>query len=243
MSLKNFAFDSFGFMGFDLTLRKRAEFLKNIRNSYVLDVGCGSNAYLSFFMSRQGNRVLGVDRDEGAIKSTRGRSTGRGRVEFRVIEVKNLDSLGEKFDCAVCMEVIEHIKDDDKLLRDLCSVLKKGGLLVLSTVNKDSWFVKKYPGGVSKEEDGGHVRLGYGIKELEEKLERNGFVVEESSSCVGVISQKAIAFEQMMRKPRSLTYNPFFRAVLFPFLYSITLFDGSRNSPDDFTLVVRARKK
>ncbi len=243
MSLKNFALDSLGFMGFDLTLRKRAEFLKNIRNSYVLDVGCGSNAYLSFLMSRQGNRVFGVDINEGAIKSARGRSAGKGRVEFRVMEVKNLDSLGEKFDCVVCMEVIEHIKDDEKLLRDLCSVLKKGGLLVLSTMNKDSWFSKKYPDSISKEEDGGHVRLGYGKTELEEKLKRNGFAVEQSASCIGVITQRILALEYRLRKPKPLAYNTVFRAFIFPFLYSITLFDGSRNNPEDLTLVVRARKK
>jgi ubiquinone/menaquinone biosynthesis C-methylase UbiE len=242
MGLKDFVLSS-NFMGFDLTLRKRAEFLKNVRNSYVLDVGCGSNAYLSFLMGRQGNRVLGVDRDEGAIKSARQRSAGNERMQFKVIDARRLNSLDEKFDCAVCMEVIEHIKDDEKLLRDLCSLLKKGGLLILSTVNRDSWLAKKCSHDISEEEDGGHVRDGYGKKELEEKLKRNGFVVEESTSCIGGITQRALALEYRLRKPKLLAYNTVFRALIFPFLYSISLFDSSKNNPEDMTLVVMARKK
>jgi len=143
----------------------------------------------------------------------------------------------------VCMEVIEHIRDDEKLLEDLCSLLKKGGKLILSTVSKDSWFSKKYPDSISKEEDGGHVRLGYSRKELEEKLKRSGFSIEGSASCIGVITQRVLALEYRLRKPKLLSYNTAFRALIFPFLYSITLFDSSRDNSNDFTLIVTARKK
>jgi len=241
-TLKKFILDDLGFLGFDLTIRKRVAYLKGIKHKSVLDVGCGDNGYIPYLLCRQGNNVLGIDKRAEAIGSARKAHLGKKELDFRQMDISNLGILKEKFDCAVCMEVIEHIIDDRKLLRNMHAAIRKGGLLVVSTININSQIAKEPADTVLETEDGGHVRRGYTKKELEEKIREAGFKVLQSSSCVGRITRQAILLEQRVRKHSRIRYNLLLRALLFAFLYPITLLDNSHDNPEDMTLIITARR-
>ena len=83
-------------------------------------------------------------------------------------EVQDVRSLGErrdlfnKFDIILCAENIEHILNDNKLMKDMAYCLKEGGKLILTTPNSGYIPIGKGDAGpFLKIEDGGHVRKGY----------------------------------------------------------------------------------
>lgn len=232
--MKRCLLDNLGFMGFDLTIRKRAGYLKYIRNQKVLDIGCGDNGYIAYLLYRQGNEVMGIDKRKEAVESSR---RMHPEIQFEQINLNDLRMLNMKFDIVVCMEVIEHIIEDKQLLRNIHSKLNDGGKLLLTTINSSSKNARETR--VSKTEDGGHIRAGYSKGELDLILTEAGFKVEECSSCVGRITQEAILLEQ---RARELNNNILFRAVLFGLLYPFAMLDSSRDKDDDMTLVFEAVK-
>ncbi|MEY2486950.1 MAG: hypothetical protein QOH39_2598, partial [Verrucomicrobiota bacterium] len=89
---------------------------------------------------------------------------------------------------------IEHILDDQKLMRDLSNSLKPAGLLLLTTPNlKYRPLTRDDDGPWSPIEDGGHVRRGYSETHLRELCKTAGLAVDEISYCSGFVSQKLTA--------------------------------------------------
>jgi SAM-dependent methyltransferase len=130
---------------------------------------------------------------------------GLGGVAFPVGDLRELDRLAGDlglFDQVYCLEVIEHILDDRKLLRDLAAVIRPGGQLLLTTPSKDHRpFVGER---VSGREDGHHVRIGYTFDELDALLAEAGFRVTEHASVSGLVSQAG--FNVMYRLNPVLPY-------------------------------------
>jgi SAM-dependent methyltransferase len=111
---------------------KRYEFAAPFcRGREVLDAGCGVG-YGSAFLGGVARRVVGVDRDEGAIAYARERYA-RPNVEFRVGNVLRLDVGDAEFDAVCSFETIEHVDDVDAFVAELARVLRPGGVLVVST--------------------------------------------------------------------------------------------------------------
>lgn len=71
-------------------------------------------------------------------------------VEFRLAKVPPLPFEDESFDCVVSFQVIEHIKQDKALVKEVRRVLRKGGRFVVSTPNKamsltrNPWHIREY---------------------------------------------------------------------------------------------------
>jgi 2-polyprenyl-3-methyl-5-hydroxy-6-metoxy-1,4-benzoquinol methylase len=159
----------------------------------TLDVGCGSGAF-TLYAARRGNVALGLSWDEGCnrIARERARILGLDGAEFLECDVRELDrganGLG-RFDQIICMETIEHIKDDRKLVADLAALLEPGGRLLLTTpagghrplVGDDM---------LSETEDGGHVRYGYTTADLRALFAGAALEVVSEEALGGVVSQQ-----------------------------------------------------
>jgi SAM-dependent methyltransferase len=162
----------------------------------LLDVGCGSGAF-TMGAARRGYEAVGLSWDERnqAVAMSRATLLGLQNISFPICDVRRLDERGElhgRFDIALCFENIEHIIDDQKLVKDIYDCLKPGGRMLLSTPNY--FYHPLSPGDrgpFPQIEDGGHVRRGYSAGMLEELCERVGFRVEEIGCVSHYFSQRS----------------------------------------------------
>ena len=105
----------------------------------VVDVGCGDGA-LIHFCARQGAEVYFVDRDEARLASTRQKVEGSAARSFHGI-LSDCDPipLGDALcDLVICTEVLEHVPDPAKFLRELIRVAKPGGKLLITVPDSRS---------------------------------------------------------------------------------------------------------
>jgi 2-polyprenyl-3-methyl-5-hydroxy-6-metoxy-1,4-benzoquinol methylase len=158
----------------------------------TLDVGCGSGAF-TFYASKIGNSSLGIshDEDNNSKARTRAEILHLRNIEFMTSDVASLRSLVDrlgKFDQVVCLETIEHIKEDQKLVSDLSFALKPGGRLLLTTPFK--YYRRLLGDRLSETQDGGHVRWGYTHHEMKALFEENGLRVVAQEYISGFVSQQ-----------------------------------------------------
>ncbi|NIK53343.1 bifunctional 2-polyprenyl-6-hydroxyphenol methylase/3-demethylubiquinol 3-O-methyltransferase UbiG [Xanthomonas arboricola] len=103
----------------------------------VLDVGCGGGL-LSESMARLGAQVTAIDLAPELVKVARLHSLESGvQVDYRVQSVEDLAAEQPgSFDAVTCMEMLEHVPDPAAIIRACASLLKPGGKLFLSTLNR-----------------------------------------------------------------------------------------------------------
>jgi len=106
-----------------------------IKGKVVLDVACGSG-YGSFYLAEKGaKKVFGIDNSEETIKYAK-RTYPHPKVEYSVGDALDLKLPGNSIDVVVSFETIEHVPDHRRFLGEVKRVLKKDGLLIISTPNK-----------------------------------------------------------------------------------------------------------
>jgi 2-polyprenyl-3-methyl-5-hydroxy-6-metoxy-1,4-benzoquinol methylase len=161
----------------------------------LIDIGCGTGAFTTGLALR-GYRTLGLSWDERDQKMARERAamSGAKNASFDVLDVRRLDArpdLQDRFDVAICCEVIEHILDDAKLLRDAAGCLKPGGRLLLTTPNAAYRPITPEDAGpFPPVETGWHVRKGYTPDDLTRLCQQSGLELQAISYCSGFVSQK-----------------------------------------------------
>lgn len=109
----------------------------------LLDIGCGGGL-LSEPMARLGAEVVGADAAERNIPVARLHAEQSGLViDYRHTTAEALAEAGERFDVVLNMEVVEHVADPLAYLTACHDLLKPGGLMVCSTLNRNpkSWLM------------------------------------------------------------------------------------------------------
>jgi len=102
----------------------------------LLDAGCGDGRYLAVLpgLGPVPARVVGTDIADSILRTARAAAEAAG-VEAELVR-GNLESLSfpdDSFDVVLCVQVIEHLLDPTRGLRELARVLRPAGLLILST--------------------------------------------------------------------------------------------------------------
>jgi len=108
-----------------------------LRGAKVLDVGCGGGL-LSEALARAGADVTAIDLAADLIKVAKLHGLESGvKVDYRVQPVETLAAEQPgAFDAVTCMEMLEHVPDPGAILSACASLLKPGGRLFVSTLNR-----------------------------------------------------------------------------------------------------------
>ncbi|WNL45076.1 bifunctional 2-polyprenyl-6-hydroxyphenol methylase/3-demethylubiquinol 3-O-methyltransferase UbiG [Dyella sp. BiH032] len=109
----------------------------DLRGARVVDVGCGGGL-LSEALARAGAQVTGIDLGEKVIDVARLHlHESQLQVDYRVQSSAALAAAEPaSFDAVCCMELIEHVPDPAALVADLAALVKPGGLVFMSTINR-----------------------------------------------------------------------------------------------------------
>ncbi len=103
----------------------------------ILDIGCGGGL-LSEPMARLGAEVVGADAAAGNIPVAEVHARQSGlTIDYRHTTAEALAAAGERFDAVLNMEVVEHVSDPLAYLTACHDLLKPGGLMVCSTLNRN----------------------------------------------------------------------------------------------------------
>ena len=106
----------------------------------VLDIGCGGGI-LADAMARKGAEVLGIDLAGKALKvaqlhALEAQTPG---VSYREVSAEALaDEQPESFDVVTCMEMLEHVPDPSSVVRACAALVKPGGHVFFSTINRNA---------------------------------------------------------------------------------------------------------
>jgi 2-polyprenyl-6-hydroxyphenyl methylase / 3-demethylubiquinone-9 3-methyltransferase len=102
----------------------------------VLDIGCGGGL-LCEPLARLGAKVTGIDPAGENIEIAKAHGDRAGlAIDYRRATVEDLARQGEIFDVVLAMEVVEHVADVPAFLAACERVLKPGGVLLMSTLNR-----------------------------------------------------------------------------------------------------------
>lgn len=103
----------------------------------ILDIGCGGGL-LCEPMARLGATVVGADAAPRNIPVARVHAEAQGlQIDYRVTTAEAMAEAGEQFDAVLNMEVVEHVADPQAYLNACHALLKSGGLMTCSTLNRN----------------------------------------------------------------------------------------------------------
>ena len=103
----------------------------------LLDIGCGGGL-LAEPMARLGAEVVGADAAERNIPVARLHAEQSGLdIDYRHTTAEALVEAGETFDVLLNMEVVEHVSDPQAYMDACRALLKPGGLMICSTINRN----------------------------------------------------------------------------------------------------------
>ncbi len=210
----------------------------------ILDIGCGDGFY-DWRVSRTGARVTGLDLHDKRLAYAR-RHYGGERTEFLALDAEQADLPPGSFDKAMSLCVMEHLGDDERVLRNVARALKPGGRFVFSGDSLSN------PGIRPVERDRHRRRYAvntfYTPAVVRAKLDRAGFDVEETGFVLARPLELALVRVSwaLDRSPRVLSPVRPLGYLVLGAVWAAARAWPRRQGPapsGGLTMVVRARKR
>ena len=139
------------------------------KETRILDIGCSGGVLLKILKSKGYLNLTGIDFSPEAIAQCK----KNGLDNVFVMDAHTPAFADESFDLIISSDCLEHLKDDELALKSWQRILKRGGEAVI--------FVPAFMSLWSEHDIINHHFRRYRKKELIEKSERAGFVVEKAS--------------------------------------------------------------
>lgn len=179
------------------------------RFSAVLDAGCGDGSYVLYMASTYPHlHVTGKD-----IMEFKG-SNPFPNAEFVRCDLAHLAD-HEEYDFIYCIDVLEHIPDNSRVVQNIFTALKPGGFLYVHTPDRmpgkhilPAMFLKNF----HKWEEEEHIGDMYTLEELEAALRQRGFDILLTQHTFGLVGQFAWELDRMT------DMSLLIKVLLMPFL-------------------------
>jgi len=119
----------------------RTNFIKksiDLKNKSIIDVGCGGGLLCENLISKD-TRVKGIDMSKNAIEIAKTHQTINNlKIDYELINLEDLiNKSNERYDALTCLELIEHVPNPEKLIKDCINITKKESDLFFSTLNRN----------------------------------------------------------------------------------------------------------
>ena len=187
----------------------------------IFDAGMGFGQY-TFFMAKRfpDSTILAVDVKDEQVEDCRKffSKCGYNNVKFEIADLTKIE-YRDKFDFILCVDVMEHIVEDELVFKNFFSALKKGGKLLVNTPSNlggsdahdddDESFIEE------------HARIGYSKEDITEKMNRAGLEVESFDYAYGKYG--TISWRFGIKYPILIAGASKFFILLLPFYYLFTL--------------------
>ncbi|NUN07531.1 MAG: class I SAM-dependent methyltransferase, partial [Bdellovibrio sp.] len=182
----------------------------------VLDAGAGYGQYSYYLSNINSNwKILAIDVKQEQVEDCNNffRQVGRLNVKF---EMADLTKFRQENTCdlALSVDVMEHILEDVLVFQNIYASLKKGGMLLISTPSDQGGSDVQGDGETSFIEE--HVRDGYNIKEIEDKLRSAGFSKVEARYSYGTPGK--ISWRLSMKYPILMLGASKLFFIILPFI-------------------------
>jgi len=186
----------------------------------ILDAGSGPGVF-SFELGRRfpKAKIVGMDLKKESIEACTHISDKIRvfNVEFHQASILALEE-EDAYDLIICVDILEHIQDDFKALNGLYKVTAPGGTLVLHVPS----LYRRYP--IWKRSPNfyveTHVRIGYNLDEIQDKVKHEGFIIRESGFTYGFWETLANNLSYMITRARM--ENKILYSLVFPVLHLIS---------------------
>lgn len=110
--------------------------LRSLKDLTIADIGCGGGL-LTEPLSRMGADVTGIDAGAENIKVAKAHAKAQGlNIDYRATTAESVAATGETFDVVTALEIIEHVDDIDLFIDSCGQLVKKGGMIFFSTLNR-----------------------------------------------------------------------------------------------------------
>jgi SAM-dependent methyltransferase len=214
----------------------------------VLDAGSGFGQY-SFYVGRKHKNwnILGVDVKHEQIQdcSQFFRKIGYDHVRFEYADLTGFRE-ENRYDLVLSVDVMEHISEDVKVFQNLCASMKSGGMLLISTPSDQGGSDVHDHGHESFIDE--HVRDGYNIREIEDKLMIAGFSKVRARYSYGAPGK--ISWKLSMKYPITLLnfsrlffiILPVYFLIAYPVAYILNHLDVRVHHRTGTGLIVNAWK-
>lgn len=218
------------------------------RDLHIYDAGAGFGQY-SYWLSGRSPRwsITAVDVKDEQVADCNAffQRIGRPKVKFEVGDVTKFVQ-PDAFELVVCVDVMEHILEDEAALRCYSTSLKPGGMLIISTPSDQGGSDVHEEGEGSFIEE--HVRDGYNIDDIRAKCLRNGFTKVDARYSYGVpgkISWKlSMKWPLLMLQASKLFFIvlPFYYLLAYPIAFVLNMADVRMQHATGTGLIVKAWK-
>lgn len=214
----------------------------------IYDAGAGFGQYsywLSGLLPKARITAIDVKEEQVADCNAFFQRIGRPQVRFEEGDVTRFQQ-PNSFDLVVCVDVMEHILEDEAALRCYSTSLKEGGMLIISTPSDQGGSDVHEEGEGSFIEE--HVRDGYNIDDIRAKCLRNGFSTVEarySYGAPGKISWKlSMKWPLLMLQASKLFFIvlPVYYLLAYPIAFVLNIADVRMTHKTGTGLIVKAWK-
>ncbi|MBK8228449.1 MAG: class I SAM-dependent methyltransferase [Flavobacteriales bacterium] len=214
----------------------------------IYDAGAGFGQYSYWLSGRLPKaRITAIDVKDEQVADCNAffQRIGRPQVKFEVGDVTKFQQ-PDTFDLVVCVDVMEHILEDEAALRCYSTSLKEGGMLIISTPSDQGGSDVHEEGEGSFIEE--HVRDGYNIDDIRAKCLRNGFSKVEARYSYGAPGK--ISWKLSMKWPLLMLgvskvffiVLPFYYLLAYPIAFVLNMADVRMKHSTGTGLVVKAWK-